>query len=513
MGRLRPGVALALSLTAVALLGLLVSVQPFTGDQALFASGARQLAHGDVLYRDVWDVKQPGIYLWYLVGGATVGYGETALHLFEVATLLAFGLFLGLSTRDRFGRPWIAALVPLFVVGTYFATAEPLQLGQVESLAGIPIYLALWCGVRARNGSRSWLVAAGVAGGVALVFKLALAPVVAAVWIVAIVPGRDERGPGSARRLARDGCALLAGAALPIAATLAYLASHDQLETVRWTFFEVTPRATGLAGRPVRRLLDGGVRTAARWALPLALAVVGAWHARRRGWDRLEVGLLAWTVTAVPVLLVQHWWIYQYALVLPPIGVFAAAGVDAIVERRPSRRVIVALGIGAVVLAIPLGLRVASNTQDLATHGFGRTPLQRRALHADAEPHYREALAWARHLRGTPTPRGIYVLGNPLDVYVAGRRQSVAINGWSPEQYPPSVWRELRHQLSTAQPDEIVVDDFSTAIMRERSPATLRLVHRQYRRVGGRGPDTWYRRRADDGPPPARLDESSEVSP
>lgn len=503
MGHLRPGVALALSLTAIALLGVLVCVQPFTGDQALFAAGARQLAHGDVLYRDVWDVKQPGIYLFYVLGGATVGYGEAALHLFEVATLLVFGLFLGVSTRERFTRPWVAALVPLFVVGTYFATAEPLQLGQVESLVGIPLFVALWCAVRARGTTRWWLVAAGVAGGVVLVFKLVLAPIVVAVWVVAIFPARAERGRGTGGRLLRDVGALVAGAALPVLATVGYLALHGQLETARWTYFEVTPRTTGLAGRPLHRLLDGGARTAARWALPIALAGVGAWRTARRGWDRLEAGLVAWALVAVPVLLVQHWWIYQYALLLVPIGIFAAAGVDTIIGRSWSRRAVVALAVGACVLAIPLALRVGSNTRDLASHGFGRTPAERRALHVAAEPHYRDAIAWARHLRGTSTPHGVYVLGNPLDVYVADRRQRVAINGWSPEQYPPAVWRELRRELRAARPDEIVVDRFSRRIMRERSPATLRLIEDRYRRVGGHGPDTWYRRRAEDSAPPA----------
>ena len=52
-------------LAVIALLGLLAAPLPFTGDQALFAAGARQLARGDVLYRDFWDVKQPGIYAFY----------------------------------------------------------------------------------------------------------------------------------------------------------------------------------------------------------------------------------------------------------------------------------------------------------------------------------------------------------------------------------------------------------------------------------------------------------------
>src|SRR4249919_2061776 len=89
-------------LGVIALLGILAAPLPFTGDQALFASGARQLARGGVLYRDFWDVKQPGIYLWYLGGGALFGYSEVALHLVEVAYQLAFAVVLIVTLRGRF---------------------------------------------------------------------------------------------------------------------------------------------------------------------------------------------------------------------------------------------------------------------------------------------------------------------------------------------------------------------------------------------------------------------------
>jgi hypothetical protein len=90
----------------------------------------------------------------------------------------------------------------------------------------------------------------------------------------------------------------------------------------------------------------------------------------------------------------------------------------------------------------------------------------------------------------------VYVLGNPLDLYRANRRQSVAINGWSPEQYSAEVWRRLTSQLARACPTELVVDRFSDGIMRERSPATRRLIHARYRKVGRSGDDTWYELRA-----------------
>jgi hypothetical protein len=176
--------------------------------------------------------------------------------------------------------------------------------------------------------------------------------------------------------------------------------------------------------------------------------------------------------------------------------VFAAHGVDAIATASmPARRAAV-LTVVLLVLAVPLGLRVLANARDVAQHDAAITVTDRTALHVAVEPNYRDARAWAAHLtRAGATPHGVYVLGNPLDVYLADRRPSVAIQGWSPEQYPDSVWRRLRAQLRAARPDEIVVDGFSRRIMRDRSPRTLALIRRDYVRVGHSGDEVWYRHR------------------
>jgi hypothetical protein len=133
---------------------------------------------------------------------------------------------------------------------------------------------------------------------------------------------------------------------------------------------------------------------------------------------------------------------------------------------------------------------------DVARHGFARSTADRAALRADLEPAYKRAAAWAGHLQRPDVPAGdVYVLGNPLDLYVAGRRQAVSINGWSPEQYPDDVWRRVRRELIRRRPVEIVVDRFSDGIMRHRSPETRRLIARAYVPFGGAADDTWYRLR------------------
>lgn len=497
-------------LGVLALLGLLAAPLPFTGDQALFAVGARQLAHGDVLYRDFWDVKQPGIYLFYLGGGTLLGCSEVALHLFEVAYQLVFAVVLIVTLRGRFSHAWIGPLVPLLIFGTYYATIEPVQLGQVESLVGLPLYLTLWCSVRGLDASAArgrWLFASGLAGGLVLVLKLVLFPIVGCFWLLAAWQIARAVPTGRVRAVASGLGAVAAGVLIPIGIAVAYFAAYGQLETVRWTYFTVASQATGIAGRPLSRLTEGGFRTVARWAIPLALGAIGLVGVARRGWDRLELGLLAWLVLGVPVFLVQHWWIYTYAMFLVPVGIFAGHGLDTIVSswprlRTPARATLV---LATIVLLIPAAARVARNSKDVATHGFALTTNDRAELREDLEPDYKAAAAWRDQLRRPDARKGgVYVLGNPLDLYLANRTQTVSINGWSPEQYPEDVWQRIREELKRKRPVALVVDKFSMKIMQDRSTATLRQINRDYESYGGFGPDTWYRLRwrAQDGATP-----------
>src|SRR5262245_57903999 len=106
-----------LALAAVFLVGLLHLPHPLGGDQALFLVGAQKLRHGALLYRDFWDVKQPAIFLFYLVGGTLFGFHEVGIHAFELLYLMAMAVVLQATLRSYFQNPAIGALAPLLTVG------------------------------------------------------------------------------------------------------------------------------------------------------------------------------------------------------------------------------------------------------------------------------------------------------------------------------------------------------------------------------------------------------------
>ena len=222
----------------------------------------------------------------------------------------------------------------------------------------------------------------------------------------------------------------------------------------------------------------------------------------RRRHHRFELGLAAWLVLGIPVFLVQHWWIYTYAMFLVPVGVLAGYGLDIVAgawprlaragtRRRRRGRGPPARARGGPALAHRSGRRVARvRAHDPRSGRAARRP--RAELRAGAEV--------GRRAPPTPHAEGaVYVLGNPLYLYLADRTQAVSINGWSPEQYPQDVWQRLRTELAARRPVLLVVDEFSRSIMDDRSRETKRLINRLYEPYAGVGTDVWYRLRQDPG--------------
>ena len=289
-----PGRGARLVLLAVLALGLLHLPHPFGWDQSLFTLGAERLAAGGVLYRDFWDVKQPGIYWFYTLAGRLFGFSEPGIHLLELLWMMTFALTLLVTLRRRWGQGPAATLAPLFVVGAYYAGATDYYLTQVEGLVGFPLYLTLWFATGgADEEPRAWRgFLSGLCGAVVLLFKLVFLPLVAAFWLLALVEVARRRGV--ARALAVVALPVALGLLLPVAAVLALFARLDLLGTLVWTYF--TYPAFLLAqihGGQAARLVDGLQRFLLRFAPLVGLAVVGAGATGGRR-DPLGLGLVVW---------------------------------------------------------------------------------------------------------------------------------------------------------------------------------------------------------------------------
>lgn len=530
--RRRPA-PLELAVLAVVAAAMAVTLPlPFNADQALFATGAREIAHGALYYRDFWDIKQPGIYLFFAAARA-LGGGPMALHVLELLWTLALAVVLQRCSRDWFSRAWLSAALPLAVVLPYALSARAYTL-QVEWLAQAPLVACLALALRgaATGRGRDW-AAAGLAAGIVLVGKLLLAPIVLVLVVAALV--RAHRAGAPRRTLAAALGAVAAGAAAVLASAAApfLIAGAGGL---LWRTTVVYPplvartpeQHTGeLAGLLARR----GLRVYSATGVLAATGLLLGARARRTGGAAAVGGpagprtggapvgaLVGWVLAAVAVVSQQRWSDYQVYLVLAPVGILAAVGVDrllSVLARAPAgrRRVLrTAVAVAIAVLALPGLAGLVAPLRASVSHRLALTADDREAWRRAVSPEYAAAQAELEAVRPLlPAGASLYVLGSPLYYTGLGADQALEINGFSPQQLVPRQWQELTREFQRTHPRVVRVDARAEAPLRAGSPVVADALRTDYRvlRTSPEDPltrGTWYVLAGPTGPAAPHAD-------
>ncbi|MEM7013508.1 MAG: hypothetical protein AAF585_18705, partial [Verrucomicrobiota bacterium] len=161
----------------------------------------------------------------------------------ELIWLSAFAVVLMVTLRPCFQARWLSALVPLATLGLYYATAQQDELTQLEILVAFPLYLVAWLSLKAleieggRPAARMILLffLSGICAAVATLFKLLLAPIPVAFWLIASFYlfriGRVSL-PGLVFQV---WVPVAAGVVLPFAAVLLWFWHIGALRELLWT--------------------------------------------------------------------------------------------------------------------------------------------------------------------------------------------------------------------------------------------------------------------------------------
>ena len=248
--------ALALGLVVVS--GGLCVAMPFWGDQALFAVYARELVRGAVLYRDLFDLKPPGIFLFYATGGLLFGFTEVGIHLFELLYWLAFSAFAILALRPYFRTGWAAPLVPAFTIVVHYLRADTLDLTQVETLVAFPLLVAWRLIDQAQPGTRQGIrryAAAGLATAAVIILKHLYLLIIVAFLLYTLLRARS-RGLTLAD-FQRPLVVFVTSCAVPLLVLFVYFAAYRQLARIWWIYVEYAPPAQMFAPRPFNFLVFG----------------------------------------------------------------------------------------------------------------------------------------------------------------------------------------------------------------------------------------------------------------
>lgn len=175
-----PGRLLLYALSGLTVLALLLRIpttaQPLGIDQGLQASAAHQIAHGQLLYRDVWDHKPPGSILMYLAAFSLFGWTAVSVAWFDIlaATATTFSLFT--IARRMGGTMAGASAAAIYATMTMpswlYGHSGFLERSVAETYIALLVSLAAWSTIRLRESpSTSFALLMGLSGGAAVVFK------------------------------------------------------------------------------------------------------------------------------------------------------------------------------------------------------------------------------------------------------------------------------------------------------------------------------------------------------
>ncbi len=489
-----------LVLALVALIGLLNVPLPFTWDQALFTLGAKALSHGAVLYRDYWDTKQPGIFLFYLAGGRLFGFNEVGIHLFELLWQLAFAVTLIVTLRKYFDNRAVVSLMPLLAVGFYYAVADDAKITQLEAVVGFPIFLTLW-GTLPRDEQAppdpGRFFFSGLMGGIVLVFKLMFAPIIAAFWFAAFMDALTRRRATFGQAVLRMALPVALGAAIPLGLLVLYFRMHGAWDLAWWTWVRFPLRAVAdTSAFRLSALVSGLAWFVFRFAPLMAVALVGTVASLEGRRGLMTVQIVNWFVLSFVVILSQRtsWWPYQYLLLIAPLGILASRGLDFLWGLATPLKA--QLGVnrlrvyGLIALALLAGSAIGAQglkTLMLARDRFALQPAQRLHFQSAIATQMPYELVQAEDAflqQPDSRPGPIYSIANPLfDLFsgremASGHNAAILIRVMTREE-----WQKIVDDLRARPPAYIFVEKQLLPILYEkpdRSGPFLELLASSY---------------------------------
>jgi hypothetical protein len=486
LGRWRLG----LVILAVTLLAYIQLWAPFSGDQALFTLIGEELRGGRRLYGEIWDIKQPGIFYFYLAAGTLFSFDEVGVHLLEFVYLMTAAVVVSLLLRQRYSSPTTVAVLPLLWLGTYYTVADANLQTQVESLIG-PIVLSsiFLFRVGVTRSSEPFLLAAGAAAGVVGFFKLLYIPIPLICWWVAA-----HRAAGQSGRVRRALIVAFAGTCLTATLVLALHAFAGTLGEALRTWLIAPFEVLQIQPRPPERLIRSVLGFGALYLPSGALALYSAVRGRRKDW--LSRCMWTWVGLGAVTFAVQKWHVYLALVISLPLVILAADGLDALrvhLTDKPSANRSVVWAAVLVTSVVPIyfaSLRASQWVEaDFATSAKDRAQYQ-VAVDSEVESILREAAT----LRSLPMG-SVLVFGDPRITYYADRRQSGPYSGWSWTTWTARTWRLAIEHWNSDPPSSIFISrNDRGGGMLSRVPELDKLLNESYVRTHSSVSGVWYTR-------------------
>ena len=364
----RPGAALSIGLGVLALFALVLRTvaiaEPLGIDQSLWASAVRGMSRGQLLYRDVWEQRPPGIYWIYLTAFRLFGWTAATVAWLDVIAAATTTVLLYAIVRR------LASSVTATLAATLYATLTMpawlygnggfLERSVCETFIIPLVAAAALCAVF--FSERQSPVAAfgvGLCAGAAVVMKpnAGLYFPALLLWVsFYTAPARRQR---PWLRLQAVTAALAGGAVLPIAALL-WLWSSGILTDAKIAVIDFNRYYVG-QGFSVVRYADLfshavflRIKTDPLWLCGIAGSLLAtADLVRRRRLPPLPALALIWGGAAVLVIVVNGMFLFNSYFInaFPPLAI---AGAWLLSDDAPATRVRKVIAVAAAVAMVAL---------------------------------------------------------------------------------------------------------------------------------------------------------------
>jgi 4-amino-4-deoxy-L-arabinose transferase-like glycosyltransferase len=328
--------ALLLLVAAAAMAVRITSiVEPLGIDQSLWASAARGLERGQLLYRDVWEQRPPGIYWIYLWGFRLFGWKESTVAWLDILAATTTAVLLFAIVRALASGLTAALCAALFVVLTMPAWMYSydgfLERSVCETFIITCVAGAALAATRLRERPRALpAVALGLCCGAAVVLK----PNAGAYFPALLLWVAVYRAPAvSTGALFRSGVvACVAAAVLPIVA-LAWLWRLGILHDARVAVVDFNRFYLGLGFTPsvyaglFAKAVMYRLKNEPLWLAGAAGSLLALWYAvRHRSIPALPGLFIIWGAAATSVVIVNGVRLYASYFLnpLPPLAIAAA---------------------------------------------------------------------------------------------------------------------------------------------------------------------------------------------
>jgi hypothetical protein len=450
-------------LLLVVTLGILRLPDPLGGDQALFLVGSKAIASGALLYQDFWEDKPPGIYGFVTLAGSLFGFNEIGVHCLELLWMLGLVLGLRITLADYFTQRWIGTVLPYLTVGGYFCMHNFYEQMQVEALMGLPLYFVVWFlyqATQVKDRRSSYLVKAGLMGGVIVLFKIVYVPLLLTLWCFYWLHGVVKRGEKIIPAIYQSFLLLLLGMSLVVGPVLGYLAIVGTLDDAFNALFGFPAQLLKESDSQPFIIYTWAARLFFYKCLPLCgLAAIGTFFAVRRR-DFLTSQMFIWIGLGLGTIFMQKlsWWGYHFYICLVPLNFLAALGVDRLLQRKQWwRKLIVFILMLQLIWGNSSMMRLT--VQTMMRSQFNLSEAGQRRYQAAISPHYKAAIQETAFLtQPNSRPGPIYVMGHPVYYLMCNRTQATSMNLWSPEIFLKDQWASLAEQINAAKPPYIFLD-------------------------------------------------------